>query len=189
MKRDTALLSSGSAVVAPPRSGLVFSNSLTSLQDLCENIDRLEVSEGLVKNTTVVTVMSHSLLFFLSSQLPQQMASILDIILLQHVFSLWSDCSASLRFISWLQHALGNGKIYLINLYSYLVRIYPTFSLELDSYTPGAPENPFLSNLLKCLCNLTSFLLVSHSSPPLPFPSSPLLINLIIFFTGAHPNC
>jgi hypothetical protein len=108
---------------------------------------------------------------FLSSQLPQQMVSILESTLLQHVFSLWSDRSASLRFISWLQHALGNGKLYY-KTYLICVSIHP-LSSELDSYTPGAPETPFLSNLLKCLYNLTSFLLVSRTpSPPCPAPTN-----------------
>ena len=43
------------------------------------------------------------------SQLPSQMAAVLESGLLRHLFSLWSDPSAALRLTYWLEHTLGYG--------------------------------------------------------------------------------
>ena len=43
------------------------------------------------------------------SQLPSQMAAVLESSLLRHVFAIWSDPSAALRVTYWLQYTLGYG--------------------------------------------------------------------------------
>lgn len=86
-----------------------------------------------------------------SIELPGQMAAVLDSELMKHVLVMWSDPSAALRLVYWLEHTLG---------------------YELDEYSPGC-ESPQLKHLLQRLQDLTDFLL-----EPIPTVESFLMVLL-----------